>query len=85
LRGCGGERLAALKERATLVTAADHGAGVAELIDRLVANDLSDVPAQEPREQSTPVSWPEQRAAVIPDMVDYNSRCSVTLTKFMSG
>jgi len=48
--------LPALKERATLVTAADHGAGVAELIDRLVANDLSDVPAQEPREQSTPVS-----------------------------
>jgi HAD superfamily hydrolase (TIGR01484 family) len=29
-----------LKERADLVTAADHGAGVAELIDRMLADDL---------------------------------------------
>jgi HAD superfamily hydrolase (TIGR01484 family) len=35
--------LPALKERADLVTAGDHGAGVAELIDRLLADDLSDL------------------------------------------
>jgi HAD superfamily hydrolase (TIGR01484 family) len=38
--------LPALKERADLVTAGDHGAGVAELIDKLVADDLSEL---EPR------------------------------------
>src|SRR5262249_12541301 len=35
-----------LKERADWVTAGDHGAGVAELIDRLVETDLADL---EPR------------------------------------
>jgi HAD superfamily hydrolase (TIGR01484 family) len=33
--------LASLKERADLVTAADHGAGVSELVDELVASDLA--------------------------------------------
>ena len=32
--------LPALKERADFVTRGDHGAGVTELIDRLVADDL---------------------------------------------
>src|SRR5690606_31002461 len=35
--------LPALKARADLVTDADHGAGVAELIDRLVRDDLADI------------------------------------------
>ncbi|MBX3413959.1 MAG: HAD family phosphatase [Pirellulales bacterium] len=35
-----------LKERADLVTVGDHGGGVAELIDRLVASDLSELSAQ---------------------------------------
>lgn len=35
--------LPALKERADLVTDADHGAGVAGLIDRLVRDDLADI------------------------------------------
>ncbi|HEX3314728.1 MAG TPA: HAD family hydrolase [Gemmataceae bacterium] len=35
--------LPALKERADLVTAGDHGAGVAELIARLLADDLAGV------------------------------------------
>jgi HAD superfamily hydrolase (TIGR01484 family) len=53
LRCCGcsaavANALPALKERAVLVTKADHGAGVAELIDHLLDNDLADVPAQEP-------------------------------------
>ena len=34
--------LPALKERADLVTRRDHGAGVVELIDRLLADDLAD-------------------------------------------
>jgi HAD superfamily hydrolase (TIGR01484 family) len=34
--------LPALKERADVVTAADHGAGVTELIEKLVASDLRD-------------------------------------------
>jgi len=33
-----------LKERADLVTAGDHGAGVVELVGRLMENDLEDVP-----------------------------------------
>lgn len=32
-----------LKERADLVTGSEHGAGVAELIDRLIANDLDEL------------------------------------------
>ena len=35
--------LPALKERVDLVTAADHGRGVVELIDRMLANDLADL------------------------------------------
>ena len=35
--------LPALKERADFVTKEDHGKGVTELIDRLLANDLADV------------------------------------------
>lgn len=34
--------LPAVKERADLVTVGDHGAGVAELIDRIIATDLSE-------------------------------------------
>jgi hypothetical protein len=36
--------LGPLKERADIVTAGDHGAGVVELIDRMIANDLADAP-----------------------------------------
>jgi hydroxymethylpyrimidine pyrophosphatase-like HAD family hydrolase len=49
--GCGvavANALTALKERACFVTQADHGVGVAELIARLLANDLCDV-ASNPR------------------------------------
>lgn len=35
--------LPALKDRADLVTEADHGRGVTELIDRIVGNDLADL------------------------------------------
>ena len=41
--------LPSLKERADLVTVADHGNGVAEIINRLVANDMADIPL--PRHQ----------------------------------
>lgn len=41
--------LPTLKERADLVTAGDHGNGVAEVIDRMIANDLADIPL--PRHQ----------------------------------
>lgn len=34
--------LSAVKERADIVTCGDHGVGVAELIERLIATDLSD-------------------------------------------
>lgn len=37
--------LSALKERADLTTVRDHGAGVTELIERLVANDLDEADA----------------------------------------
>ncbi|HEX4148395.1 MAG TPA: HAD family hydrolase [Pirellulales bacterium] len=50
--GCGvavANALDALKEQADWVTTATHGAGVAELIDRLVANDLAEV---KPRRRS---------------------------------
>jgi hydroxymethylpyrimidine pyrophosphatase-like HAD family hydrolase len=42
--GCGvavANALPALKERAAFVTSGDHGAGVTELIDRLIADDLA--------------------------------------------
>jgi HAD superfamily hydrolase (TIGR01484 family) len=36
--------LPSLKKHADLVTTGDHGAGVSQLIDRIVANDLGDIP-----------------------------------------
>lgn len=36
--------LPSLKKHADLVTSADHGAGVSQLIDRILAKDLADVP-----------------------------------------
>ncbi len=45
--------LPTLKERADLVTQADRGAGVIELIDRLLADDLADV-APKPGRQAIP-------------------------------
>ena len=45
--------LPALKERADLVTAGDHGAGVAELIDRVLADDLAGVT---PKPRPAPVA-----------------------------
>jgi 3-deoxy-D-manno-octulosonate 8-phosphate phosphatase KdsC-like HAD superfamily phosphatase len=44
LRGCSvavANAVPAIKERADWVTAASHGAGVAELIDKLIADDRS--------------------------------------------
>ncbi len=45
--GCGvavANALPALKERADFVTAGDHGAGVEELIEKLLTDDLADIP-----------------------------------------
>jgi HAD superfamily hydrolase (TIGR01484 family) len=36
-----------LREKADIVTRGDHGAGVEELVERVVANDLADVPPRE--------------------------------------
>jgi energy-coupling factor transporter ATP-binding protein EcfA2 len=36
--------LPALKRHADLVVTADHGAGVSQIIDRMLANDLADIP-----------------------------------------
>lgn len=47
--------LPALKERCDLVTTGDHGAGVVELIDRLLADDLQSLGARRPRQTSTVV------------------------------
>ena len=41
--------LPALKDRADLVLQNDHGAGIAELIDRMIADDLESVPLQRHR------------------------------------
>jgi hydroxymethylpyrimidine pyrophosphatase-like HAD family hydrolase len=41
--------LPALKERCDVVTATDHGRGVTELIDRLVADDLASLGPRQPR------------------------------------
>jgi HAD superfamily hydrolase (TIGR01484 family) len=43
--------LPALKDKADLVTGRDHGAGVGELIDRLIADDLADVASVAARHQ----------------------------------
>lgn len=40
--------LPALKDRATIVTRGDHGAGAAEVIERLIANDLAEVARRRP-------------------------------------
>lgn len=50
--GCGvavANAIPALKETADLVTEGDHGAGVQQLIDRLIERDLADVPLQRHR------------------------------------
>ncbi len=41
-----GNSVRTLRERADLVTREDRGAGVAELIDRVLANDLADLPLE---------------------------------------
>jgi hydroxymethylpyrimidine pyrophosphatase-like HAD family hydrolase len=46
--------LPALKEKCDLVTSADHGRGVIELIDRLVASDLQELGARRPRKEQVP-------------------------------
>ena len=43
--------LPSLKDRCDIVTAADHGAGVVELIDRLLADDLQSLGARRPRQE----------------------------------
>jgi hydroxymethylpyrimidine pyrophosphatase-like HAD family hydrolase len=50
--------LPALKERADVVTRGDQGAGVAELIGALVANDLSDLEGRLTRHQPLPLPMP---------------------------
>jgi hydroxymethylpyrimidine pyrophosphatase-like HAD family hydrolase len=40
-----------LKERCDVVLTADHGAGVVELIDRLLANDLQELGTRRPRKE----------------------------------
>lgn len=43
--------LPTLKERCDLVLARDHGAGVEELVDRLLANDLENLGVRRPRKE----------------------------------
>jgi len=43
--------LPALKERCDLVLTRDHGGGVVELIDRLLADDLQSLGARKPRKE----------------------------------
>lgn len=63
-----------LKERADLLTAGDHGTGVAELIDRIIATDLSELAAGLKRHHlpigvqgsdETPVLLPAQETNVL--------------------
>ncbi len=44
--------VSALKEHADIVTKASHGAGVAELIDRMIATDLQELPARPSKPRS---------------------------------
>jgi hydroxymethylpyrimidine pyrophosphatase-like HAD family hydrolase len=44
-----------LKERADFVTKGAHGAGVTELIDRILATDLAEIP---PRSKTSPARQP---------------------------
>jgi hydroxymethylpyrimidine pyrophosphatase-like HAD family hydrolase len=46
--------LPALKEKCDLVTTADHGRGVIELIDRLLADDLQSLGPRRPRKEQAP-------------------------------
>jgi hydroxymethylpyrimidine pyrophosphatase-like HAD family hydrolase/energy-coupling factor transporter ATP-binding protein EcfA2 len=64
--------LPALKERADLVLERDHGAGVAELIDKVLEDDLRSAEAAMPRQAieighagEEPVSLPSPRARVL--------------------
>src|SRR5262245_19424882 len=43
--------LPSLKDHCDLVTAADHGAGVVELIDRMLADDLQSLGTRRPRKE----------------------------------
>ena len=45
--------LPALKEKCDIVTAADHGRGVEELIDRMIADDLQSLGTRRPRREMT--------------------------------
>ncbi len=47
--------LPTLKERADYVTSRDHGAGVVELIDRLLADDLTELAPRLPSGDATPL------------------------------
>jgi hydroxymethylpyrimidine pyrophosphatase-like HAD family hydrolase len=46
--------LPALKQRCDLVTAGDHGKGVSELIDRIIADDLQSLGPRRPRAETIP-------------------------------
>jgi hydroxymethylpyrimidine pyrophosphatase-like HAD family hydrolase len=46
--------LPALKERCDLVLAGDHGRGVAELIERILADDLTSLGPRQPRDKMAP-------------------------------
>jgi hydroxymethylpyrimidine pyrophosphatase-like HAD family hydrolase len=46
--------LPALKEKCDLVTAADHGRGVVELIDQILADDLQRLGPRRPRKELAP-------------------------------
>ena len=60
--------LPALKEHADWVTPADHGAGVAQLIDLMVSGDLDAMPTRpEPPRASVPLQMLGDDADVFPD------------------
>jgi hydroxymethylpyrimidine pyrophosphatase-like HAD family hydrolase len=50
--------LPAVKERSDLVTVGDHGAGVTELIERLLADDLAGLGRRRPRKEQVAASVP---------------------------
>ena len=55
-----------LKAKADIVTRGDHGAGVEELIDRLIDNDLSDVVARREEQQLTLGTRDDGTAVTLP-------------------
>jgi hydroxymethylpyrimidine pyrophosphatase-like HAD family hydrolase len=57
--------LPAVKERVDLVTAGDHGRGVIELIDRMLANDLADVEPRLAQRHSVRLGVDEQGAEAL--------------------